>query len=106
MADLKVTNPQISDLLALQKAAAVYAKKVEGPRQTEATQADGAVRVDVNPRIQKLAEASPPTELAEGKPTITEQAAKQLALDVGQNLKNTNLSFAGGSEKTILGLFG
>ena len=47
-----------------------------------------------------------PSEQAQEKPAITEQAARLLALDVRQKLKDNNLSFAGEPEKTILSLFG
>ncbi len=104
MADLKVTNAQVSDRHALQKAP-VSGKKDEGPPQEEVKQADEAVRVDVDPRTEKLAEASPPPEQAQEKPAITEQAARQLALDIRQKLKDDNLSFAGKSDKTILSQF-
>ncbi len=105
MADLKVTNAPVSDRHALQKVP-VSGKKDEGPPQDEVKQADEAVRVDVDPRTEKLAEASPPPEQAQEKPAITEQAARLLALDVRQKLKDNNLSFAGEQEKSILSLFG
>ena len=105
MVDLKGTNALNSNPLALQKVA-VSGKKGEGPPHAEVKRADEAVRVDVDPRTEKLAEASPPPEQAQEKPAITEQAARLLALDVRQKLKDNNLSFAGEPEKTILSLFG
>ena len=105
MVDLKGTNALNSNPLDLQKVA-VPGKKGEGPPQAEVKRADEAVRVDVDPRTEKLAEASPPSEQAQEKPAITEQAARLLALDVRQKLKDNNLSFAGEPEKTILSLFG
>jgi hypothetical protein len=53
-----------------------------------------------------LAEALPPPEQVQEKPAISEQAARQLALDVGQTLRGDNIFFAGESEKEILSLFG
>lgn len=107
MADLKITNAVVNDIVALQKkAAATVARKTESVQQTDADRAGEAVRVDVNPRTEKLADASPPTELKQGEPIIAEQDARQLAADVGQGLKSVNVSFASDSEKTILGLFG
>ncbi len=87
------------------KKGAVSGKKGEGPSQAEAKQADEAVRVDVDPRAEKLAAASSPSEQAQEKPAITEQAARKLALDVRQKLKDDNLSFVGESEKSILSQF-
>ena len=104
MADLKVTNAQVSDRHAFQKAAG-SGKKSEGPAQAEVKRDDEAVRVDVDARTEKLAAASPPSEQAQEKPPITEQAARQLALDVRQKLKDDNLSFAGESDKSILSQF-
>lgn len=104
MADLKVTNAQVSDRHALRQAP-VPGKKGEGPPQAEVKRADEAVRVDIDPRTEKLAKASPPPEQAREKPAITEQAARQLALDVRRKLKDDNLSFAGESEKPILSQF-
>lgn len=106
MADIKITSVLTSDLLALQKAVAVYGKKGEDARQDKVERSDEAVRIDVDSRIERLSQASPPTELPPGDPAITEQAARQLAVDVGQNLKDSSLTFASRSEKTILGLFG
>ena len=105
MVDLKGTNAPISNPLAL-RLDAVSSKKGKGPPQAEVKRADEAVRVDVDPRTEKLAEASPPPEQAQEKPAITEQAARLLALDVRQKLKDNNLSFAGEPEKSILSLFG
>ena len=105
MADLKVTTALNSDLLALQKVA-MPGKKGEGPPQAEVKRADDAVRVGVNPRIEKLANASPPAEHTPELPAITDQAARLLSIDVRQKLKDDNLSFAGESDKTILSLFG
>jgi hypothetical protein len=112
MADLKVTNAPVGNPPDLQKDAvsgkkggAVSGKKGEGPPEEEVKRADEAVRVDVDPRAEKLADASPLSEQAQGKPAITEQAARQLALDVRQKLKDDNLSFVGESEKSILGQF-
>ena len=104
MADLKVTNAPIGDRAAPQKAA-VSGKKGEDTPQAKDKRADEAVRVDVDPRAEKLAKASPPPEQAQQKPAITEQAARQLALDVRQRLKDDNLSFAGESGKSILSQF-
>lgn len=104
MADLKVTNALISDLLALQKAA-VTGKKADAPPAAEVKQGNEAVRVDVDPGTEKLAKASPPAEQAREIPAITDKAARLLALDVRQSLRGGNLSFASQSEKTILGLF-
>jgi len=114
MADLKVTNAPVGDLPALQKAAVSgkkgedtpqSGKKGEDTSQAEVKRVDEAVRVDIDPRAEKLAKASPPSEQARQKPAITEQAAKQLALDVRQKLKDDNLSFAGESGKSILSQF-
>ena len=58
MADLKITNVPVSNLPELQKGA-VSGKKGENPSQAEVKRADEAVRVDVDPRAEKLAEASP-----------------------------------------------
>ncbi len=104
MADLKVTNAPVGNLPDPRKGA-VSGKKGEGPSQAEDKRADEAVRVDVDPRAEKLAEASPLPEQAQEKPAITEQAARQLALDVRQKLKDDNLSFVGESEKSILSQF-
>ena len=104
MVDLKVTNALNSNPLAL-RLDAVSRKKGEDPPQAEVKRADEAVRVDVDPRTEKLAEASPPPEQAQEKPAITEQAARLLALDVRQKLKDNNLSFSGDPEKSILSLF-
>ncbi len=104
MADLKVTNALIGNPLDL-RLDAVSSKKGEGPPQAEVKRADEAVRVDVDPRTEKLAEASPPPEQAQKEPAMTEQAARLLALDVRQKLKDNNLSFAGEPEKSILNLF-
>lgn len=104
MADLKVTNAPISDPTALPKAA-VPGKKAKDAPEAEVKRADEAVRVDVDPRAEKLAKASPPSVQARKKPVITEQAAKQLALDVRQKLKDDNLSFAGESGKSVLSQF-
>ena len=94
MVDLKGTNALNSNPLAPRLDPA-SSKKGEGPPQAEVKRADEAVRVDVDPRTEKLAEASPPSEQAPEKPAITEQAARLLALDVRQKLKDNNLSFAG-----------
>ena len=104
MVDLKGTNAPISNPLAL-RLDAVSSKKGKGPPQAEVKRADEAVRVDVDPRTEKLAKASPPPEQAQEKPAITEQAARLLALDVRQKLKDNNLSFSGDPEKSILSLF-
>lgn len=104
MADLKVSEALISDVRALQKAAA-STKIAEGPREAEARQVDDVVRVDVDPRAQKLAEASPPTEKTQEDAAISEEAANLLALNVRQSLGGANLSFASDSEKSILSLF-
>ena len=100
MADIKVTNAPISGRHPLQKVA-VFAKKDDGPPQAAVKRVDEAVRVLVDSRIEKSAAASPPPE----QPAITEPAARQLALDVRQKLKDGNLSFAGASEKSILNQF-
>ena len=105
MVDLKVTNDLISNPRDL-RLDAESGKKGKGPPQAEVKRDDEAVQVDVDPRTEKLAAASPASEQAQAKPAITEQAARQLALDVRQKLKDNNLSFAGEPQKSILGQFG
>ena len=105
MVDLKGTNALNSNPLA-PRLDSVSSKKGKGPPQAEVKRADEAVRVDVDPRTEKLAAASPPPKQAQEKPAITEQAARLLALDVRQKLKDNNLSFTGEPEKSILNLFG
>ena len=105
MVDIKVSTALASDLVALRKTA-VFEKKAEGEsRQAKDKRDDDAARVDVDAGAEKLANAAPIIEEIENGPSISEEAAKLLALDVRQKLDSDGQSFAGESEKTILSLF-
>jgi hypothetical protein len=105
MVDIKVSTALASDLVALRKTA-VFEKKADNEsRQAEDNREDDAARVDVDAGAEKLANAAPTLEDIENGPSISEEAAKLLALDVRQKLDSDGQSFAGESEKTILSLF-
>jgi hypothetical protein len=104
MVDLRVSDPLISNLLAVQKTLGT-AKKAETAEPAKATPVEDAVRLGIDVKIAALAEASPSLEQAPGAPAITQQEARDMALDVGQNLKAEDAPFAGNSEKVILSLF-
>ena len=105
MVDIKVSTARASDLVALRKTAVFEKKAEDDSRQAEDKRDDDAARVNVDAGAKKLADAAPSIEDIENGPSISEEAAKLLALDVRQKLDNDGQSFAGESEKTILSLF-
>lgn len=105
MADIKVTTALVSDLIALQKKA-VPRDSEDVSRQAEEKFADEeATKVDIDSGAKRLSGVILPEQDIDTGPTISDEAAQLLALDVRQKLENTNQSFAGESEKTVLSLF-
>ena len=105
MVDIKGSTALASDLSALRKTAVYEKKAEEGSLQADDKRDDDATRVNINAGAEKLADAAPSIQNIVNGPSISEEAAQLLALDVRQKLDNDNQSFAGESEKTILSLF-
>ena len=104
MTSIKNISAISRELLALQRVA-TSGRKIEAPSAEENKRVDEAVRVDIDARAGKAAEVFQPVQQAQKLQTLNEEAAALLALDVRQQLKGENLSFSGGSERTILDLF-
>jgi hypothetical protein len=98
MADLKIADVIAST--ALQQGSRATAKdRGQAAEDPAARTADAAVKVDVGaPTVQPAG--------SEDQPSVSDEAARLLALGLRQRLEADNVSVTNDAEASILGLFG